>query len=652
MNSISNIIVPEDPSKEIKVLKDTLINISPSNSESDTSKRINPKKVINFNSDDTKSKNSKNSKYLQKLKENKSSNKKSFLPPQSNSLLCKKLQKEIDNLTYKISILTKKNNDLESENTYVKNEIQKLNNIKENEIKTLIEKEESLNTKIKLKEQDIENLNKQIEESKKNKFDYENLKETNRQLNIENENLKTTLNNLNKLTENLKNDIQNYKDQIEEINGKNNTLKNDRVYVLNDAFVSKEKNKELINENELLKRENEEYKNVNDTLLVKIENYDNLKEDEYKERLNKIKENLENKYKNDIEKLNNNLSKLTESKIQYLSQQNNELKEKLLNKEKELNLLLKSNENESLEKQSYINSLKDEIEYNKIQMKLKEDDLKRLNNVYNENIKIIEYLQNENKMLKEKNKVLIDEFHIMISQSKDNEIALNNKIKLLESQNKDYEQFESELDRLLINNSLTSITDEKSIEFINTLKNLPENNKKRISQCILLTTRIQELNIEINKLKNDYNDLLNDNKKLKDESFINKNIASQMKDPYEYIINQLNEKNNMIEKYEIELEDLNKKLKALLNENQYLNEKLNDTEKDLKTILTNRNKIEELEYLVRKIINDESIRRGKKEEIDQLWDIYFPFQNEDINKNINFSQYNNNTNTKNKYYNS
>ena len=239
----------------------------------------------------------------------------------------------------------------------------------------------------------------------------------------------------------------------------------------------------------------------------------------------------------------------------------------------------------------------------------------------------------------------------MISQSKDNEFALNNKIKLLESQNKDYEQFESELDKLLINNSITSITDEKSIEFINSLKNLPENNKKRISQCILLTTRIQELNIEINKLKNDYNDLLNENKKLKDENFINKNIASQMKDPYEYLINQLNEKNNMIEKYEIELEDLNKKLKAILNENQYLNDKLNETEKDLKTIITNRNKIEQLEFLVRKIVNDESIKRGKKEEIDKLWDIYFPFKNEDINKNINFSKYNNNTNTKNKYYN-
>ena len=652
MNSINDIIVPKDPSKEIKELKDTLINISPSNSESDTSKIINSKKVFNFNSDDSKSKNSKNSKYLQKLKENKYSNKKSFLPPQSNSILCKKLQKEIDSLNYQISILNKKNNELENENAYAKNEIQKLNNIKENEIKTLIEKEESLNTKIKLKEQDIENLNKQIEENKKNKFDYENLKETNRELNIENENLKTTLNNLNKLTETLKNDIQNYKNQIEEINGKNNTLKNDRVYVLNDAFVSKEKNKELINENELLKRENDEYKNVNDTLLVKIENYENLKEDEYKERLNKMKENLENKYKNDIEKLNSNLSKLNESKIKFLSQQNNELKEKLLNKEKELNLLITSNDKDSLEKQSYINSLKDEIEYNKLQMKIKEEDLKRLNNVYNENIKIIEYLQNENKILKEKNKVLIDEFHNMISQSKDNEIALNNKIKLLESQNKDYEQFESELDKLLINNSITSITDEKSIEFINSLKNLPENNKKRISQCILLTTRIQELNIEINKLKNDYNDLLNENKKLKDENFINKNIASQMKDPYEYLINQLNEKNNMIEKYEIELEDLNKKLKAILNENQYLNDKLNDTEKDLKTILTNRNKIEELEFLVRKIVSDESLRRGKKEEIDQLWDIYFPYRNEDINKNINFSKYNNNSNTKNKYYNS
>ena len=646
MNSISDIIVPEDPSKEIKELKDTLINISPSNSESEVSKIINSKKT--FNSDDSKSK---NSKYLQKLKENKPSNKKSFLPPQSNSILCKKLQKEIDTLNYKISILNKNNYDLQKENLNIKNEIKKLNNIKENEIQTLIEKEESLNTKIKLKEQDIENLNKQIEENKKNKFDYENLKETNRQLNIENENLKTSLNNLNKLIENLKNDIQNYKNQIEEIKGKNNTLKNDRVYVLNDAFVSKEKNKELINENELLKRENEEYRNVNDSLLTKIENYDNLKEDEYKEKLNKMKENLENKYKNDIEKLNSNLAKLNESEIKFLSQQNNELKEQLLNKEKELNLLITSNDKDSLEKQSYINSLKDEIEYNKLQMKIKEEDLKRLNNVYNENIKIIEYLQNENKILKEKNKVLIDEFHNMISQSKDNEFALNNKIKLLESQNKDYEQFESELDKLLINNSITSITDEKSIEFINSLKNLPENNKKRISQCILLTTRIQELNIEINKLKNDYNDLLNENKKLKDENFINKNIASQMKDPYEYLINQLNEKNNMIEKYEIELEDLNKKLKAILNENQYLNDKLNDTEKDLKTILTNRNKIEKLEFLVRKIVSDESLRRGKKEEIDQLWDIYFPYRNEDINKNINFSKYNNNTNTKNKYYN-
>ncbi len=541
---------------------------------------------------------------------------------------------------------------MQSENTNIQNEIIKINNIKENEIKTLLEKETQFKTNLKLKEEDIENFKKQIEEKKKEKIDYEHLKETNRQLNSENEKLKETLNNLNKVIENLNIDVKKYKDQNEEINGKNNTLKNDRAFVLNDAFISKEKNKDLEIENEKLKNQNNEYKKLNDNLLRKIETYDDLKEKEYKERLEKMKDNLEKKYKEDLEKMNDNLSKLTETKIKFLSQQNNELKEKLLNKEKELNLLITSNDKDSLEKQSYINSLKDEIEYNKLQMKIKEEDLKRLNNVYNENIKIIEYLQNENKILKEKNKVLIDEFHNMISQSKDNEFALNNKIKLLESQNKDYEQFESELDKLLINNSITSITDEKSIEFINSLKNLPENNKKRISQCILLTTRIQELNIEINKLKNDYNDLLNENKKLKDENFINKNIASQMKDPYEYLINQLNEKNNMIEKYEIELEDLNKKLKAILNENQYLNDKLNDTEKDLKTILTNRNKIEELEFLVRKIVSDESLRRGKKEEIDQLWDIYFPYRNEDINKNINFSKYNNNSNTKNKYYNS
>ena len=650
MNSINNIVVPEDPSKEIKELQNALIDVSASNSESDFSIKLKNKKNKNIVfSDDSKKSN--DSKYLKKLKENKPSSKKNYLPPQSNSILCKKLQKEIDSLNYKISILTKKNLDLQSENTNIKNEIIKINNIKENEIKTLLEKETQFKTNLKLKEQDIENFKKQIEEKKKEKIDYEHLKETNRQLNSENEKLKETLNNLNKVVENLNLDVKKYKDQNEEINGKNKTLKNDRAFVLNDAFILKEKNKDLEIENEKLRNQNNEYKKLNDNLLRKIETYDDLKEKEYKERLEKMKENLEKKYKEDLEKMNDNLSKLTETKIKFLSQQNNELKEKLSKTEKKLNELYLSNDNLSLETKTYINSLKDEIEYNKIQMKIKDEDLNRLNNVYNDNIDVIKMLQNEINILKEKNKVLLDEFQKMISQEKNNEILLNNKIILLENKNKDYEQFESELDKLLLNNTIVSLNDEKTIEFMNKLKNLPENNKKRISQCLLLVTRIQELNIEIHNLQKENLELINQNKKLNEESFINKNIANQMKDPYEYILIQLEEKNNLVQQNKIELDDLNKKLKAALSENEFLTSKLNETEKDLKQIMNNRSQIQNLEVLVRKIVKEEALRRGRKEEIDFLWDINFPYKNEDINKNINFSNYQNTKSTQNKYYN-
>ena len=635
MNSINKIVVPEDPSKEIKELQNALIDVSPSNSESDFSMKLKNKKNRNIVfSDDSKKAN--DSKYLKKLKENKPSSKKNYLPPQSNSILCKKLQKDIDSLNYKISILTKKNSDLQSENTNIKNEIIKINNIKENEIKILLEKETQFKTNLKLKEQDIENFKKQIEEKKKEKIDYEHLKETNRQLNSENEKLKETLNNLNKVVENLNIDVKKYKDQNEEINGKNKTLKNDRAFVLNDAFISKEKNKDLEIENEKLKNQNNEYKKLNDNLLRKIETYDDLKEKEYKERL---------------EKMNDNLSKLTETKIKFLSQQNNELKEKLSKTEKKLNELYLSNDNISLETKTYINSLKDEIEYNKIQMKIKDEDLSRLNNVYNDNIDVIKMLQNEINILKEKNKVLLDEFQKMISQEKNNEILLNNKIILLENKNKEYEQFESELDKFLLNNTIVSLNDEKTIEFMNKLKNLPENNKKRISQCLLLVTRIQELNIEIHNLQKEKLELINQNKKLNEESFINKNIANQMKDPYEYILIQLEEKNNLVQQNKIELDDLNKKLKAALNENEFLTSKLNETEKDLKQIMNNRSQIQNLEVLVRKIVKEEALRRGRKEEIDFLWDINFPYKNEDINKNINFSKYQNTKSTQNKYYN-
>ena len=546
MNSINNIVVPEDPSKEIKELQNALIDVSASNSESDFSIKLKNKKNKNIVfSDDSKKSN--DSKYLKKLKENKPSSKKNYLPPQSNSILCKKLQKEIDSLNYKISILTKKNLDLQSENTNIKNEIIKINNIKENEIKTLLEKKKKVKKNLKLKEKNKKNLKKKIKKKKKEKIDYEHLKETNRQLNSENEKLKETLNNLNKVVENLNLDVKKYKDQNEEINGKNKTLKNDRAFVLNDAFISKEKNKDLEIENEKLRNQNNEYKKLNDNLLRKIETYDDLKEKEYKERLEKMKENLEKKYKEDLEKMNDNLSKLTETKIKFLSQQNNELKEKLSKTEKKLNELYLSNDNLSLETKTYINSLKDEIEYNKIQMKIKDEDLNRLNNVYNDNIDVIKMLQNEINILKEKNKVLLDEFQKMISQEKNNEMLLNNKIILLENKNKDYEQFESELDKLLLNNTIISLNDEKTIEFMNKLKNLPENNKKRISQCLLLVTRIQELNIEIHNLQKENLELINQNKKLNEESFINKNIANQMKDPYEYILIQLEEKNNLVQ---------------------------------------------------------------------------------------------------------
>ena len=94
-----------------------------------------------------------------------------------------------------------------------------------------------------------------------------------------------------------------------------------------------------------------------------------------------------------------------------------------------------------------------------------------------------------------------------------------------------------------------------------------------------------------------------------------------------------------------------KKLKAALSENEFLTSKLNETEKDLKQIMNNRSQIQNLEVLVRKIVKEEALRRGRKEEIDFLWDINFPYKNEDINKNINFSNYQNTKSTQNKYYN-
>ena len=598
MNSLENII---KNMKKIEISSDSDISNSIINNNNivipSSKKNILIEK--NFVSDSS----SKNIKINDKKKP---SSKRKSIPIQNNSALLEKLQTEINTLTYQNNILNKKNMDLKEELEQLNKNIKTMNENHNNEILLLYEKITQSQFRVNSKEEEIKKLNEIIENNKKTIIDYDSIKLDNKKLNFEINHLKKTIDNLNNFIKNLQKNISSNQDKFNKEKTENDLNKKERIFILNDAFVSKEKNKELETNIKKLEKENENLKELNKNLVTKIETYDKTKEKEFKERLEKEKEILKNKYKKDVEELNKNLNNLHQNKIDLLNEQNFELKKKNNEDNKTLKNLNNTLNLNKLENNNQIKALNEKISFNKINENLKEIEINRLNNVNNNNFEIINLLQNENKALKEKN-ILFQKEIEKISFNAYNEVQkLKEKMIYIENLNKNYEQIESELDNVLSKNMIKSTNDEKLIKAMETL---PMNKKKRISQCLILAQRLKEVINENNKLNNEIINLENEKNSFKEQKEIYENINQKTQEPYDFILKKLNKNEILLKDKTNELEDLKNRFKIVMEENKNLSDKYNEIENDLRTVLLNREKIDRLNEIVTNYIQQENNQR-------------------------------------------
>ena len=598
MNSIENII---NNIKKIEISSDSDINNSINNNNNNYLKHPSKKNILiekNFVSDSS----SKNI----KINDKKKSSKKKTVPIPNNSALLEKLQTEINTLSYQNDILNKKNIDLKEELEQLNKNIKTMNENHNNEILLLYEKITQSQFRVNSKEEEIKKLNEIIENNKKTIIDYDSIKLDNKKLNFEIDHLKKTIENLNNFIKNLQKNISSNQDKFNKEKTENDLNKKERIFILNDAFVSKEKNKELETNIKKLEKENENLKELNKNLVTKIETYDKTKEKEFKERLEKEKEILKNKYKKDVEELNKNLNNLHQNKIDLLNEQNFELKKKNNEDNKTLKNLNNTLNLNKLENNNQIKALNEKISFNKINENLKEIEINRLNNVNNNNFEIINLLQNENKALKEKN-ILFQKEIEKISFNAYNEVQkLKEKMIYIENLNKNYEQIESELDNVLSKNMIKSTNDEKLIKAMETL---PMNKKKRISQCLILAQRLKEVINENNKLNNEIINLENEKNSFKEQKEIYENINQKTQEPYDFILKKLNKNEILLKDKTNELEDLKNRFKIVMEENKNLSDKYNEIENDLRTVLLNREKIDRLNEIVTNYIQQENNQR-------------------------------------------
>ena len=542
---------------------------------------------------------------LNNISKNPISNKKIADP--TSDILCQKLQQRIDSLTYENYTLNKKNKDLMAKNKELKLNLTSLNHAKETELQIANEEISNNQMILKRKEEDILILQEKIKLNDKDQIELEKNKKNIYELKFENEKLINNNQKLNQSISTLEQNLEFYKNKFNELSSNYDLMRKDKEYINRELFIQKEKNKELNDENENIINEINDIKRDKEQLIKKIREYDMNKKKEFNDLINKTKEKLEEKQKEEINKINDTNIMNLKIKLKSLEEENDELKNKIIELKEKQNQI-NNNDIINAENKNQLVMLNDELSYLKLQLQLKDSENKRLNRIYSENMGLIKELNNDNKSYKEKLKLLTDKLNEVNSNNYQEINQVKEKLSLLNARNQSYEEQDNQIDKIFSEAILDldkNGNDEEEKNMIIAINDMPKGNNKRISQFKFLGNRLKKMakdNIILNsKLQN----ALMENEKYKEESNLYQNIAKNNNEPYEYLLKEISKKDNELIYYKELVNEKDIRYKAVMKENEMLNEKYNAIEKDLKQHLENREKIDKLDYLVGKIVENQ-----------------------------------------------
>ena len=492
------------------------------------------------------------------------------------------LEQKIDILTYENFLLSKKLREIESNNKELKLNIS--NNL------MIMKAEQELNNGIN------DNINnKKQKKNRKEKNEQEEdlseeinkLKDENNRLRLSNQNLAENNVELNKVIDILKEENNLYKNNKDSNkDGKNNRI-NDNKNDFNQS-INLNNNKNNIDNNIANLINN----NSNETKMEDEQNNSQVNMNEYLQ--------TEQKYHNLIEE-----NELLHKKLRTLL---------LVERDPKINILSKSENNNN----NIIKNKKD----NKI------EDLSKENYILKQKIRS---LNGEiNKMAVENNrKILIiqdklDEYEAKQRQMEINRLNASNDIEKMKK--------EEELDEILNETILVmnrNQDDEESKKMIDTIKNIKNEQKKRISQCLIINNKLKSLLQENAQLHNQLlmskkeNEIINNT----NSNFNNtnsSNINNSSNNPHicfcgsgNYSVNALKIKDEMIIKYKDKIDENNEILKLTqksdTNSNNR-NDELNFIEKDYN--IPNKFKKERNDgfedYLLGKIVNNQKEVLGER----------------------------------------
>ena len=566
---------------------------------------------------------------------------------ETNRALIKKYESKLEKLTNQIEDYKKKyleerqtNLDLVQELKYMKLEKEKISKINNIEIEKTNEKNISLeeqNKKLIIKNEDLQ---KKLDEYSPKIWQFDDINEKYQKLLKEHKNLFETNQTLNELFNENKNKKNEIDSDYQNLKLENQVLQQNNEILKKNLAVDEDKIKELNEKISELENDIRDIRRINQNYIEKLTDKNLNIDNTYKDKVNKEIDNMRNRYESDIYNLKKHYDDINEKKTSYLKEERDEYKakcnkyEKIL-KERDESLNLVQNELRNLNSKTT-----EQITYLKLQLNTKTEELNSRIAIYEEQISALTLFKNENEALKEKNDFLRSEM-IKIQADHKAEIAeYKIRINVQEEKLKNYDNMENELDNVINNAPGEGDIDDK--EIIDIIKDVPTSNKRRINQCLTLANKVKMLSNENEKLKLINDKINNELQKMNDQCNIYKNIVDQVKQPNSYLITNLKDKEMEIYRLKQDILEKDQENNKLRIECDSYKETINKMENDIKTLVNNRKKIDDLNYVLTNYINNEKNGNNNYNNIKEITDYANNFN---INLNNSINPYSNQKNS-------
>lgn len=478
---------------------------------------------------------------------------------------------------------------LKGENNILKIEKEKIVKVKNNEIALVNEKLSKLEVQNKKLSSLYENYNNKIEEytSKVEQYD---------ELNQKYKLLKNEKDDIIKKNTQLKEQINSMRGEINELNEKyssckydNDNLRKDKLLLTKTNILQEENIARLNRQIKSLEEEKAKSEKENKEYIKELTEQTVSMDDVYKSKLKEELSQMKLKYENDIQLLKANYDEISNKKISSLQEQIEEYKSSL----SKYDSLLKGKDDTISMLHKEINELHSKSNEDLSSMTIKLNQKIEEYNAKEEQIdKIIalnSILKTENDSLEEKNK-LINEAIIKKENELRNEINnLHAEIAILKEKNSLYESNEKQLSKIL--------TDTLSGYYYNSA------NDTKLNQCIQIANRVKVLTVDNERLRNLNTQMTTELNSLHEQINLLKGISECSTQPNALIVKSL--KNSELKVFELtkENEKKNQMLAKLTKEKEQYEDKISSLENDMKTLISNRQKLTQYENILNSYMN-------------------------------------------------